>query len=776
MRLALPVALCLCLAGGALAAPKVAFVYSSWSNYTFRDEFDAHLQKLGWACEKFENTDLGKLVPRLAEFDVVIAGGVANYEHTVDLAPYQAQWLQWLRGGGLLLITDASYGSVLDLWTNRLGEGFTLGTQTCARHTRQGPNPDRQDFDAADTVLYTPRDLASLLKARANVWAHLVPRAPGWRSLVTCADNQSLFVYQDVEQGCVAVTSYFAFKGPASEPVVGALLDNLWAHVQGLRSGVAVQRFALGPALPGTHSATVTFRNSLPAATTYRVSLAVTEAGQAAPATTETTATVPAGGQAELRLPYTLTRREAVRLALRIQAGERQPLELSRQLVVPPLVTLAVPNRHTYPWQAELPWSGALAPEAGVKLADLTADLVLDGRMVASFPAPASQLAGQADLRGLPLGEHKLELRLRQGDRPLGAVSQGFTTHPTPRIYVRPSDLTTMVDGKPFFPLGFYHVSWPFPAEDRLQFLREVAAAGYNTVHASLKQMDEWDPFLAEAEKLNVKVITEFGVDMTAAIKRYHDRRAVLAWNPGDEPDGGGVPPEVMLERHNQIKSADWAVPTYMTLCVPAAYQRYAAMAEVIAPDPYPIRHASASTVPVYNLISQAVAAATPLGRPIWAIPQAFGYENPASWRVPTFAEERNMTYLALLAGAKGLIYYTYRDSGFDMRQHPELWDGMKTLPAEIKALEPWLLEGTREKLETGLPDVFAGHWVSGARQAVVVANTATEARSVALSLPAGVGGRAVNLFPTRPATLQVTAGKLSGSLGPLEVQVYEVR
>ena len=305
----------------------------------------------------------------------------------------------------------------------------------------------------------------------------------------------------------------------------------------------------------------------------------------------------------------------------------------------------------------------------------------------------------------------------------------------------------------------------------------EVAAAGYNTVHASLKQLDEWDAFLAEAEKLNVKVITEFGVDMTAAITRYRGRKAVLAWNPGDEPDGGGVPPEVMLERHNRIKDADADVPTYMTLCVPAAYARYAGMAEVIAPDPYPIRYSASSTVPVFTMIRQAVVTATPLGRPIWAIPQAFGYAREKnSWRVPTFAEERNMTYLALLAGAKGLVYYTYRDNGFDMRENSALWEGMKTLPAEIAALHPFLLEGQRVVLETGQKDVFAGHWAAAGRHVLCVVNGAAEDREVSLPLPAGVKGQAVDLFPVYPAGLEVRDAALAGPLKPLAVAVCEIR
>lgn len=765
-------------AGSAIAAPRVAFLYSAWGNYAFREEFDSHLGTLGWPLEKFENRDAAALVSRLAEFDIVISGGVGNYENPVDMAPFRDAWLRFLEGGGLLLITDASYGSVLDLWTNRLGDGFALGTQTCARHTRTGPDPDRQDFHPSDPVLSVPRDLPGVLRERGNLWAHLVPRAPGWRSLITCADGQSFFVYQDVGRGCLAVTSHYSFRGAGHERAAVALLENLWTRVQGLRAGLALTAFEAGPALPGRHEVVLGVRRVQGEALPIEAAIAVTGPGDAEPAAAAGPVTVPAEGDATVRLPYTVTRRGTVRLDIALRAGGKPALAFSRELVVPPLVALRVPERHAYPWHTELSWSGTLAPEAGIPPEELKAELRLDGKPAGAFAAPPAELAGKAALGGLALGEHRLELVLARGAEVLGTAAQTFVTHPLPRVYIRPGDLTAMVDGKPFFPMGFYHVSWGFPAEDRMQFLREVAAAGFNTVHASLKQIDEWDAFLAEAERLNVKVITEFGVDMTAAITRYRGRRAVLAWNPGDEPDGGGVPPEVMLERHNRIKDADPDVPTYMTLCVPSAYAKYAGMAEVIAPDIYPIRYAGASAVPVFTTLTQAVAAAAPLGRPIWFIPQAFGYPREQnSWRVPTFAEVRAMTYLGLLAGAKGLIYYTYRDNGFHMREHPELWEGMKTLPAEIDALAPFLLEGTRELLDTGSKELFAGHWAARGRHAVCVVNASpAEAGEVNLPLPTGAGGAAGDLFPGRPGGLTVREGKLTGRLDPLTVAVCELR
>jgi len=85
------------------------------------------------------------------------------------------------------------------------------------------------------------------------------------------------------------------------------------------------------------------------------------------------------------------------------------------------------------------------------------------------------------------------------------------------------------------------------------------------------------------------------------------------------------------------------------------------------------------------------------------------------------------------------------------------------------------VLDGQLMTLETSLEDVFAGAWTRGNRVIVCVVNTSpTEARTVAIPLPAGVTGEARPMFPGRPASLSVQDGQLTGTLGPLEVQVYE--
>jgi hypothetical protein len=768
------------VASAASAAPRVAVVYSAWGNYAFRQEMDPHLTALGWAFESFENTRAADLVKRLDEFDLVISAGVGNYENAVDMAPYKDAWLRYLERGGLLLITDANYGQVLDLWTNRLGVDYALTSTACAFHRRDRENPELMVFEGLNPLLHVPVDLPPLLARKTNLWAHLDSWTSAWTSLVTCADDKSLLVSRDIGKGCLLVTSFYSFKGAVDTPVFCGLLQNLWLHGQGLRSGVSLTSLRLGAAIPGDHTLRVGLQNRSDAAATYTLRAVVTPAGAAPLPLGPVTASAAAGAQARLELPYRLTARGEVTFHFEVSSGTAAPLVFERKQSLPPLLTLALGNRHFYPWQKQMPLSLSFAPEAGMALVQCRAELLLDGQPALTLTALSAQMAAVVDLGALPAGAHRVTLRLCQGDTVLGEGEQPFATHPEPRMAIRPADGTAMVDGKPFFPYGWYHVSWSFTAADRLEFLRTVGAGGFNTVHASLKQMDEWDPFLAAAEQLKVYVITEFGVDMQQAILRYRDRRAVLAWNPGDEPDGQGVEPQAVLERHNRIKDWDAGVPTFVTLCQPQQYSRYVQAAEVIAPDPYPITSETATTDSVYSQLSQAQVEAWRYGRPIWAVLQCFGYDGKPGlgpWRIPTFAQVRNMTYLALLAGARGVLYYTFRDTGFDMAKQPELWAQMTTLPAEIQRLEPWLLNGRRTPIETGLKDVYAGGWTLDGKTVVCVVSTArTDSRELSLELPAEMTGQLESLFPKRPGALRVEAGKLSGKLGPLEVQVYELR
>jgi hypothetical protein len=741
-------------------APKVAVIYSDWSNYAFRHEFDSHLKGLGWHFETFENKDIKTWIGRLGEFDLVISAAVGNYTHPQDMAPYADAWRAFLARGGGLWITDASYGSVLDLWTNKLWPDSPLGSAANAPHSS-----DAITCDGVHPLLHVPYELPELLRAKDGIWAHLVMKSTAWRSLVSCADGNSLAVTRDIGRGTILVTSYFSFASAGPLPVVTGVLENLWTRVQGARRGVAVTAFDTGPATPGPHQLRLDLTNTSDQATTFdvRLKLGATEGDIGGP--------VAPGAAARFDWPFRVTERGPQTLSAEIRSGDSVLLTLQRRFVVPPLIAFHLESRHAFPDTEAVAANWAVLPDADVPRAECHGEIAIDQQIVTRLAAADLDGAGKLPLDGVALGPHTVVFGLFRGDQPLGTMEVPLVRHPAPRVAVQ-RDGTTRVDGRPFFPFGFYHVSWSFTAEERLAALRAIAAGGFNTIHAGIKQIDEWDPFLDEAARLGVMVVTEFGTDTSAVVRRYRDKPAVLAWNPGDEPDGAHVDPFEMHERAERFKDLDATHPSYMTLCVPGTYGLYAHCADVIAPDPYPVPHAPLGTV--YDNLSAAVREARRHGNTVWGVLQAFGYPQ-GPWRVPTGPEERAMTYLALLAGVKGIIYYTYTDGKdphtFRMWDQPALWAGMTKLPAEIKALEPALLGASPTTLASGEAQVHAGRWTVGATSWLMVVNgDAAAAHAVTLPAPPGA---ATELFAATAGPLTVKDGKLTGRMPALGVSVW---
>lgn len=753
------------LAAPLAAAPKVAVVYSDWSNYSFRHEFDSHLKALGWPFEALENKDIKSWIGRLSEFDLVISASVGNYTNSVDMAPYADAWRSFLERGGGLWIADASYDSVLGLWMGKLGPDCGLTSAGCAPHTKAHGGSTEITCDPTHPLLYVPTELPSLLRNKGGVWAHLETWGKAWRSLVTCADGKSLVVTRDVGRGTIVVTSYFSFGSAAPQPVVTGLLENLWTRVQGQRNGLAATVFDAGPAAPGPHRARLELTNTKEQASSIEVTL------KAGGGTVTRTAQLPPGQRARFDVDYTLAQRGAQTVIAEIRSDGRLLLTLKQTLLVPPLIALTMRSRHAYPDTTTLPLRWTVVPDSDVPRAECRAEIAIDQQVVHRVAAADLDGAAELSLAGVALGQHKLAYRLHRGDKLLGTFESPLTRHPAPKVAIR-RDGTTLVNGRPFFPFGLYHVSWSFNAAERLDALRAIAAGGFNAIHAGIKQIDEWDPFLDEAERLGVKVVTEFGVDMNQVVARYRDKPAVLAWNPGDEPDGQQVDPAEMRERGERFKDLDATHPSYMTLCVPPTYHRYAHCADVIAPDPYPVPHAPLGAV--YDSLSSAMREARKHGNTVWGVLQSFGYPQ-GPWRVPTVPEVRAMTYLALLAGVKGIIYYTYTDGKdpktFRMWDHAALWDGMKKLPAEMKALEPALLGGSPVPLETGDKQVYAGRWtVDGTSWVIVVNADGKQPHAVSLAAPAGTPQE---LFAAQAGPLAVKDSKLAGVLPPVSVSVW---
>ena len=368
--------------------------------------------------------------------------------------------------------------------------------------------------------------------------------------------------------------------------------------------------------------------------------------------------------------------------------------------------------------------------------------------------------------------------------RSIADVSSSCTAVPlptanTPKVEIH-ADGITMVNGKPFFPFGFYDVSWKSTADERMNHLRDIADAGFNTIHASVTRLDDYEAFLDEAERLGVYVLSEQNVGLLNLVNAFKHKPAVLGWSIADDVDDGTWPPQKVLESHQQVKASDPNHITYVS-GYSESIGRFANCSDVIAIQSYPIKVGKAELSSTYSKVSVARDAIAKFNGAVYANLQTFNWSftNRPEYkdaRIPTFSEVRNMTYQALLAGAKGIIYYAYHDRGWHLPDSSNLWKELKSLVPEIKAVSSSLLEGDFREINTGVKNVLAGIWVSKDQALTVIVNNSYKNNAeVAIELPVGVS-EARPMFEGRPSGMSVKEGKLSGSLNPLEVHVYSLK
>ena len=349
---------------------------------------------------------------------------------------------------------------------------------------------------------------------------------------------------------------------------------------------------------------------------------------------------------------------------------------------------------------------------------------------------------------------------------------------------------TTLLDNKPFFPFGFYHVSWQTTSVERRKHLQAIAAAGFNTIHTSFNTTDapknksarieEYAKFLQEADALGIKVITEFDPkERQMLIEDLKGLPSILGWNIADDVDNGRLTPAKVLDFHCKLKKADPRHLTYISGYSESNLGNFVNTADAVGVQGYPVGDNRDRPFGWLNYIVSIADEAADADRLIIGNVQAFRWDkdNPVAAKnpeVPTFDQVRNMTYQSLVGGAKGIIYFTAYAEDWNILEHPQLWSQMRTLVPEINQLKPMLLRGKLVKQKIDPETVLAGVWTLEDRQVAIILNTSeTETTKVSLDLS---GSTAQSMFAPQNKQVKLNQGRLTTTLEPLEVRIYELR
>ena len=246
-----------------------------------------------------------------------------------------------------------------------------------------------------------------------------------------------------------------------------------------------------------------------------------------------------------------------------------------------------------------------------------------------------------------------------------------------------------------FFPIGMFSVG--------LDELKTVKEAGFNTAHTYITDPEQLQKIVEAAERLNLKLLIyasergERGVINNEKAKKFIEAnkrsKSLLVWYIADEPELNGGRPSQISDINSFIKRLDPSRSTAVVIHRTDRFKEYRNASDILMVDRYPIPKTPLSYIA--EATQWAVKQKGDSG-PVWAVLQAFGYQNPQhkGWglREPTYDEMRAMTFLSIIHGARGIFYFTFTGSQYRILQSPEHWNDLKRVVSELNEIYPLLL------------------------------------------------------------------------------------
>ncbi|MBU0608161.1 MAG: hypothetical protein KKI08_09740 [Armatimonadetes bacterium] len=394
-----------------------------------------------------------------------------------------------------------------------------------------------------------------------------------------------------------------------------------------------------------------------------------------------------------------------------------------------------------------------------------------EGRWQVSTPAEA-MLTGNyavhltATCDGKPVAEFDLPVLKPEPGAGMAAYDERL------RLYVQ---------GQPRLPLG---VMMAIDESD----LRAVAEAGFNTVVLSSRVASTI--MMETAQKLGLAVIVSSastdGDFWKNQFSRHADLPCVAGWYVLQRPETESPPasPALMGALYSGLAHLDPRHPVCLAVGSLSRLENYSSLCDILMPwtEPMPVGDLRS----VDALVRRAVELCDG-HRPVWPLIQMTGagyatdsrLEVAGNGRPPTGEEYRCMAYLALARGGNGVFANAFRVvAGRGQRDYlvtreaPELWEAVRKVNSELRALTPVLLEGEPLAVQTSNPAVALRGLRYNDACYVLAANPLSAPAALTLKVP----GMKTNVLEVAFDTRRVqglTPGEFADQLEPHGVRVY---
>jgi len=731
-------------------SPRIALLLSG--NGQHGDEFDGALNALGWSADRYPcNADnLRALASKLRDYDMLLAAPLFNSQTPALLqGADRKNFKRFLEDGGLIAVTDGSYPGVRS-WLADIDPAFgglESGKCNSSQWAVKGVT--------ADSMPPHPLRFFPLRIHEPNSWPHFRKRSPSspWRVVATCSEGYPVTVVQSVGKGLLSLS---ALRQPSAKQ-----LGNFYASLLLSRAGIALTSFELSPPAVGPGRLALTFAEPVQPETCGFAYEVVSEGGQIQ-------RWEKAVSGAAFEMPFHLTLRGPVTTRLLFRRDEREALLFESKAVLPDLLSVEpAVSRGILSTARRLPTVGfdvRLAPDRdrldGATLRLAVADA--KGRRVAETNAALA--AGAREFRlpltittAMPAGSYTACAVLSAGVTTLAQADVAFKlAAPASAQTLIDEDNTLLVDGKPFFPLGLYHV-------DPTNYA-DVAALGINAVQYWTWH-DRRGLDLAAAHGL--KAIFELN-HKSAQIARdaaaqFASHPALLMWYGLDEPAEGSYGMAETLRE--AFHASDGQHPVYSVSCRPDVFADQAEFADVFAHDPYGKPQRAA------EWMAQAVTAVKNR-KPVFCVLGAFGQE--------TDGELRAAAYLALAHDARGIMWYPWHQMGggpigVGLKNSPAQQTVIRQLCSEITALTPMLTATARSPFVSD-DNTLHGILLQRAEQrCLLLVNATPERVETDAAIPVDTNGELTfrDFFRQRTDTLRLSSGHFRIALAPYETRAY---
>ncbi len=413
-------------------------------------------------------------------------------------------------------------------------------------------------------------------------------------------------------------------------------------------------------------------------------------------------------------------------------------------------------------------------------------------------PPPARSFETGFDLRWIIRGNYTMRLGLfYEDDEPLGLQTFPFEVSHVADLFARPAfvraDNTLLVGGEPFLPIGLMDSFDPADARALAKRLKLLSGSPFNTL--ANQELDLGTP--SRIREI-MTVLNKSGVKTIFPLAAYDGVAGAQA--AGILPRFKGSTPEARTDDCiRRIRGAPGLIAWSIARHAAAQYEpliaaRYAKLLDADENHPVVIVQDAAAVADtrVYTNAADVFAIEMPASdagaagdsvnaaarsfsgyRPVWAVIDAYGNDDGEAEPPPARREIRALSYMALVHGARGLIYDSLA-SIIDDGVFAERWADLTSVAGELSSLAGYLADGARQPSAPILPAFIAADSCSltlGDKHLMIVINRQSRTVSAEIEITTPVDTVTV-LFENR--SLQRVAGRIVDTLPPHDVNVYE--